>query len=142
MQTGVEDVTVTSLGFPGGVHAHIFVSWLHPYKEQRLVVVGDRKMAVFNDTATEGKLKVYDKGIEWREGRPEPRRSSETTVFFDEAEPLRVECEQFLHCIRTRQRPLTDGTSALRVLQVLQASQRSLQRGGPYRCCTFDCIFR
>jgi predicted dehydrogenase len=130
IQQGIVDVTVTDLLFPGGVRAHIFVSWLHPYKEQKLVVVGDRKMAVFDDTAREGKLKIYDKGIEWRAGLPVPRQTAETTLFFDEAEPLRRECEHFLACVRTSRRPLTDGHSALRVLKVLDASQRSLEQHG------------
>jgi len=130
LQSGIADVTVNNLLFPDGVRAHIFVSWLHPYKEQKLVIIGDRKMAVFDDTAREGKLKIYDKGIEWRAGLPVPRQTSETTLFFEEQEPLRLECEQFLTCIRERRQPLTDGRSALRVLKVLEASQISLERGG------------
>ncbi|WHZ24642.1 MAG: Gfo/Idh/MocA family oxidoreductase [Nitrospira sp.] len=130
LQSGVHDVTVTDLEFNGGVRAHIFVSWLHPYKEQKLVVVGDHKMAVFDDTAREGKLKIYDKGIEWKAGLPVPRQTAETTLFFEETEPLRLECEQFVSCIQHGVRPVTDGESALRVLAVLQASQLSLDRGG------------
>lgn len=126
----IADVTISLLAFPSGVKAHIFVSWLHPFKEQKLVVVGDRKMAVFDDTAREGKLKIYDKGIEWRAGLPVPRQTAETTLFFDETEPVRLECEHFLACVRDRTRPTTDGPSALRVLRVLDASQRSLERGG------------
>jgi UDP-2-acetamido-3-amino-2,3-dideoxy-glucuronate N-acetyltransferase len=130
LQTGVEDVTVTNLDFDGGLHAHIFVSWLHPYKEQKLVVVGDRKMAVFDDAAREGKLKIYDKGIDWRSGVPVPRQTSETTLFVDETEPLRLECLHFLASMHSRIPPLTDGPSALRVLRVLEASQSSLERAG------------
>ena len=130
LQSGIADVTVTNLLFDEGVQGHIFVSWLHPYKEQKLVVIGDRKMAVFDDTVREGKLKIYDKGIEWRAGAPVPRQTAETTLFLEEVEPLRLECEHFLHCIQERQRPVTDGQSALRVLKVLEASQLSLERGG------------
>ena len=130
LQSGIVDVTVTNLLFDDGVRAHIFVSWLHPYKEQKLVVVGDHKMAVFDDMAREGKLKIYDKGIEWRAGLPVPRQTAETTLFFEEIEPMRLECEHFLTCIRERKQPLTDGESALRVLKVLEASQMSLERGG------------
>jgi UDP-2-acetamido-3-amino-2,3-dideoxy-glucuronate N-acetyltransferase len=130
LQSGIADVTVTNLVFADGVRGHIFVSWLHPYKEQKLVVVGDRKMAVFDDTAREGKLKIYDKGIEWRAGLPVPRQTAETTLFFEELEPLRLECEHFLDCIRNRQQPLTGGQKALTVLKVLEACQISLERGG------------
>lgn len=130
LQSGIADVTVSNLVFEGGTRAHIFVSWLHPYKEQKLVVVGDSKMAVFDDTAREGKLKIYDKGIEWRAGLPVPRQTSETTLFFEEQEPLRLECEHFINCITERRQPLTSGESALRVLRVLEASQISFERNG------------
>ena len=130
LQDGIADVTVSNLLFESGVRAHIFVSWLHPSKEQKLVVIGDRKMAVFEDSAKEGKLKVHDKGIEFKGGMPTPRQTSETTLFFDEKEPLRLECDEFLNCIRHKRRPLTDGVNALRVLKVLEASQQSLERGG------------
>ncbi|MCI0486916.1 MAG: Gfo/Idh/MocA family oxidoreductase [Blastocatellia bacterium] len=129
LQSGILDVTVTNLLFEEGIRAHIFVSWLHPYKEQKLVVIGERKMAVFDDTAREGKLKLYDKGIEWRAGLPVPRQTAETTLFFEETEPLNLECLHFLSCVRERKRPLTDGENALRVLKVLEASQLSLERG-------------
>ena len=127
---GVADVTVSNLAFPNGVRAHIFVSWLHPHKEQRLVVVGDKKMAVFDDTAREGKLKLYDKGIEQRSGALVVRQTAETTLFFDETEPLRLECEAFLAAIADRKPPRTDGVNGLRVLRVLAACQRSLENGG------------
>ena len=131
LQPGIADVTMTSMTFADGVRAHIFVSWLHPFKEQKIVVVGERKMIVFEDTATgEGKLKIYDKGIEWRDGLPLPRQTAETTLRFEETEPLRIECEHFLACVRERRQPLTDGASALRVLKVLEASQLSLERSG------------
>lgn len=130
LQPGIVDVTTTDLVFPGRVRAHIFVSWLHPYKEQKLVVIGDRKMAVFDDTVREGKLKLYDKGIDWSAGQPVVRQMPETTLAFDETEPLRLECEHFLTCIREGKQPLTDGASALRVLKVLEACQRSLESGG------------
>lgn len=130
LQPDIADVTTTNLSFEKGVKAHIFVSWLHPYKEQKLVVIGDRKMAVFDDTIREGKLKIYDKGIEWRSGLPVPRQTSETTLFIEETEPLLLECKHFLSCIRQRQHPLTDGENALKVLKVLEASQLSLERGG------------
>lgn len=130
VQPGIADVTVTNLIFESNVRAHIFVSWLHPYKEQKLVVIGDRKMAVFDDTAREGKLKIYDKGIEWRAGMPVPRQTAETTLFFDELEPLSLECKHFLQCLNNRQEPLTNGPSALKVLKVLEGCQISLERFG------------
>ncbi len=134
LQHQVADVTMTCLGFPGKARAHIFVSWLHPFKEQKLVVIGSRKMAVFDDVVKEGKLKIYDKGIEWKNGRPVTRQTAESTLFFPEMEPLREELLHFLDCVKTRKSPRTDGENGLRVLRVLDACQRSLgQDGQPVR---------
>jgi UDP-2-acetamido-3-amino-2,3-dideoxy-glucuronate N-acetyltransferase len=126
----IADVTVTTMSFASGVSAHIFVSWLHPYKEQKLVVVGDKKMAVFNDVAPENKLLLYEHGIEWIDRVPVPRKQDATPVKFDMAEPLKLECQHFLECVETRGKPRTDGKSGLRVLQVLDVCQRSLQGRG------------
>jgi UDP-2-acetamido-3-amino-2,3-dideoxy-glucuronate N-acetyltransferase len=130
LQHEIADVTMTCLGFPGKARAHIFVSWLHPLKEQKLVVIGSRKMAVFDDVVKEGKLKIFDKGIEWRNGEPHIRQTAESTLFFPEMEPLREELAHFVDCVRTRRAPQTDGPSGLRVLRVLDACQRSLDGGG------------
>ena len=130
LQPHVADVTVTNLHFENGVRAHIFVSWLHPYKEHRLVVIGSKKMACFNDVADQDKLVIYDQGIDWVNSEPVPRKGLGTTVDFSTEEPLRAECRHFLECLNTRCRPRTDGTSALDVLNVLQASHRSLQTNG------------
>lgn len=126
----VADVTMTCLGFPGKPRAHIFVSWLHPFKEQKLVVIGSRKMAVFDDVVKEGKLKILDKGIDWKDGQPVVRQTAESTLFFPETEPLREELAHFVDCVRTRTTPRTDGSNGLRVLRVLDACQRSLEAGG------------
>jgi UDP-2-acetamido-3-amino-2,3-dideoxy-glucuronate N-acetyltransferase len=126
----VPDTTMSYLTFAGKARAHIYVSWLHPYKEQKLVVVGSRKMVVFDDAAREGKLQIYDQGIEWRAGRPLIRQTSERTLYFGEIEPLREELEHFVECIRFRRRPRTDGANGVRVLRVLEACQRSIEKGG------------
>lgn len=130
LQHEIADVTMTCLGFPGKPRAHIFVSWLHPLKEQKLVVIGSRKMAIFDDVVKEGKLRLFDKGIDMKDGRPVIRQTSESTLFFPENEPLREELQHFLDCVRTRQTPRTDGQNGLRVLRVLEACQRSLESGG------------
>jgi UDP-2-acetamido-3-amino-2,3-dideoxy-glucuronate N-acetyltransferase len=130
LQHDVADVTMTCLAFPGKARAHIFVSWLHPFKEQKLVVVGSRKMAVFDDVIKEGKLKIFDKGIEWKDGRPVTRQTAESTLFFPEMEPLREELAHFVECVRSRKAPRTDGANGLRVLRVLDACQRSIAANG------------
>jgi UDP-2-acetamido-3-amino-2,3-dideoxy-glucuronate N-acetyltransferase len=123
----IADVTVSLLSFPSGVKAHIFVSWLHPYKEQKLIVVGDRQMAVFNDTEQEQKLLLYPHTINWSNQLPVPERAEARPVPLERSEPLRNECAHFLDCVRTRQTPRTDGHEATRVLKVLDACQRSLE---------------
>jgi UDP-2-acetamido-3-amino-2,3-dideoxy-glucuronate N-acetyltransferase len=130
LQPNIADVTVTNMLFDNGVRAHIFVSWLHPYKEHRLVVIGAKKMASFNDGVAENKLLLYDRGMDWVNGALVPRKGDGTNVEFDTDEPLKIECQHFLECLRTRQSPRTDGKSALDVLRVLEASQRSLQTQG------------
>jgi len=126
----IADVTVSLLSFPSGVKAHIFVSWLHPFKEQKLIVVGDRKMAVFDDVQTTDKLMLYPHSIEWKNQAPVIHKAEGQSITMDIREALRDECEHFLHCMQTRQRPRTDGAEGLRVLSVLQKCQRAL--GVPY----------
>jgi len=128
LQPNIADVTVTNLLFDNGVRAHIFVSWLHPFKEQRLVVVGSRKMASFDDVAK--RLVLYDQRVDLREGEPIPVKGNGEEVPFADDEPLRLECQAFLSAMETRVPPLTDGRSGLRVLKVLQAAQRSLVMNG------------
>jgi UDP-2-acetamido-3-amino-2,3-dideoxy-glucuronate N-acetyltransferase len=127
----IADVTVSLFAFPSGVKGHVFVSWLHPFKEQKLVVVGDRKMAVFNDMETTDKLVLYPHTIKWRNGFPVPDKAEAQPVPLDTGEPLRAECAHFLESVATRARPRTDGREALRVLRVLEACEASLrERGG------------
>jgi predicted dehydrogenase len=128
VQPNIADVTVTNLLFDNGVRAHIHVSWLHPFKEQRLVVIGSRKMASFDDVAK--KLVLYDQRVDVKEGQPVPVKGAGEEVPFPPDEPLRLECQAFLNAIRTRESPLTDGRSGLHVLEVLGAAQRSLILNG------------
>ena len=128
VQPNIADVTVTHLLFDNGVRAHIYVSWLHPFKEQRMVVIGSRKMASFDDVAK--RLVLYDQRVDLREGEPIPVKGNGEEVPFSSDEPLRLECQAFLSAIESRRPPLTDGPSGLRVLKVLQAAQRSLVMNG------------
>lgn len=127
----IADVTTTHLKFPSGLRAHIHVSWLHPFKEQKLVVVGDKKMAVFDDTLPwEQKLLVYPHVIEWREGAPVPVKAQAEAPLVEPCEPLLAECRHFVECCAAGARPLTDGAEGVRVLRVLKAAQESLDRDG------------
>jgi len=127
----IADVTTTHLAFPSGLRAHVFVSWLHPFKEQKLVVVGDKKMAVFDDTqAWADKLLLYPHEMKWRNGIPEPAKAEPERLEITEGEPLRLECEDFLVCLSNGSGPITDGKEGLQVLKVLNAAQRSLDEHG------------
>ena len=121
----VVDVTLSHFQFPSGVQAHIFVSWLHPVKEQKLVVVGSEKMAVFDDTS-EHKLVLYPHKIEWKNRIPTAIKAEGQIVGLDSREPLKAECEHFLDCITNLKAPVSDGAEGLRVLKVLDACQRAL----------------
>jgi len=128
VQPNIADVTVTHLLFDNGVRAHIHVSWLHPFKEQRLIVVGSQQMASFDDVAK--RLVLYDQRVELKAGEPVPIQGHGEEVPFARDEPLRLECQAFLEALATRCPPITDGLSGLRVLKVLQAAQRSLVMNG------------
>jgi predicted dehydrogenase len=130
LQPDIADVTVTSLEFGSGIRAHIFVSWLHPYKEQRMVVIGSKRMAVFDDVRSEHKLVVYDQGVDFIDGRPVARKNGGVPEAIAAFEPLRRQSEAFLESIAEFRRPITDGRSGLRVLRVLDAAERSLVRAG------------
>lgn len=126
----VADVTNTHLSFKNGVVGHIFVSWLYPYKEQKLVVVGNRGMAVFDDGKPWAeKLNLYPHQINWVNGIPNPAKADAVPVPLAEAEPLRIECQHFLDCMRTGEEARTNGLEGLNVLRVLDAAESSLTTG-------------
>jgi UDP-2-acetamido-3-amino-2,3-dideoxy-glucuronate N-acetyltransferase len=127
----IADVTVSNLQFSDNSRAHIFVSWLHPYKEQRLVVVGDKKMAIFNDVNPFGeKLLVYPQWVEFDGTLPILKKEDAEFIEHADTEPLREECAHFLDCIKTRTKPLTDAQSGIEVLKVLDACQKSIEQNG------------
>jgi UDP-2-acetamido-3-amino-2,3-dideoxy-glucuronate N-acetyltransferase len=131
LQRDVSDVTLTSIEFAGNVRAHTFVSWLHPFKEQRLVVVGSEQMAVFEDSNPTEKLVTYPHRVEWHAGKiPVAVKGERRVVPIGADEPLRVECEHFLDCCLNRIPPRTDGHEGLAVLRVLAAAEQSLRTGG------------
>ena len=129
---GIADTTMTFLRFAGGIRAHVYVSWLNPFKEQKLTVVGSNGIAVFDDTRPwNEKLLLYRQYLTWTNGQvPTPSKAKAEPVQVPEAEPLRSECQHFLTCCQERRAPRTDGAEGLRVLQVLQAAQSSLEHDG------------
>jgi predicted dehydrogenase len=128
----VQDVAFCFLRFPSGVVAHLHLSWLDPHKERRITVVGAKRMATFDDMLIEGKLALYDKGFDqdttsW--GEYIARSGDIYSPQISNREPLRLECEHFVECVRTGATPRSDGASGLRVVRVLEALQRSLEAG-------------
>jgi predicted dehydrogenase len=132
VRPSVQDVVFCYLRFPSGVVAHLHLSWLDPHKERRLTVVGAKRMATFDDMLIEGKLTVYDKGFDedtrsW--GEYIARSGDIFSPRIANVEPLRVECEHFIDCVRTGATPRSDGDSGVRVVRVLEALQNSLDGG-------------
>lgn len=125
----VEDFCIINLEFEQNVKAHIFVSWFHPFKEQRLVLVGDTGTAVFDDVSVEEKLAIYEQQIQFSQNIP-VLKNSKTVIPVNSAEPLKLECQHFISCIETRQTPLTSIQNGIDVLTVLQAAQLSLSSQG------------
>ncbi len=130
LRDGVEDVVFCFLRFPSGLAAHLHLSWLDPHKERRFTVVGEHKMATFDDMAVEGKITVYDKGFdEAPQGYGEwvTRSGDSYSPRLAGVEPLRLECQEFVNSIRERGTPRSDGESGLRVVRVLERLQQSLK---------------
>jgi predicted dehydrogenase len=143
IQAGIEDVAFMTLSFPNGASAHAHISWLNPRKVRRMTVVGSEKMAVYDDVSADAKIQIYDKGVTKQPSRPSLgdfdtfgefqlllRAGDVLIPKIDFVEPLRVECQHFVDCIADGSRPITDGQDGLRVVQVLEAAQRSIENEG------------
>lgn len=130
LQSHVADSTLTHMSFSSNVQAHIFVSWLHPFKDHRLVVVGSEAMVVFDDLLPrEEKVRLYRHRVAWKDDIPEFDKAESEPVAISDDEPLRLECETFLDCVATGASPPSNGTEAIQVLTVLDASQRAILSG-------------
>jgi predicted dehydrogenase len=131
MRPGIEDVVFAFLRFPSGLAAHLHLSWLDPHKERRFTVVGAQRMATFDDMDLERKVTVYDKGFDQSAssyGEYITRAGDIYSPRISNAEPLRLEVEHFVECVRTGATPRSDGESGLRVVRVLERLQQELER--------------
>ncbi len=135
LQQGIEDAVFVNLHFGDGKMAQLQLSWLDPHKIRKLTIVGSRKMAVFDDMESAEKVRIYDKAAE--QGSYESYGDAITLRFGDVViphvnmvEPLKLECQHFVQCVRERKVPRSDGRDGLRVVRVLEAAQRSLQQNG------------
>ena len=128
LQNKIADVTTTHLQFPDGKNAHIYVSWLHPYKEQKLVVIGDRGMAVFDDGRDwDEKLSFYAHEIRWNNDLPIPKPAKSELIKIAISEPLKLEAEHFMNPFQI-ELPRTDGLEGKMVLSVLDLAEKSMDK--------------
>jgi len=130
VQDGIEDSTLSFLSYPNNIKAHIFVSWLHPFKEQRMVVIGDKGMYVFEDSLKTEKLKFYKKGFKEVNGAIEKFDADYEVIEFENTMPLAEEQKHFYESILNNTTPRTDGKHALEVLQILERASSSLKENG------------
>ena len=136
LRPGVEDIAFLTMRFADNTLAHIHVSWLDPHKTRRLTVVGDKQMAVFDDLEATEKLRIFDKGADRNldyDSYAEyiSLRTGDIRIpHIKMGEPLRIECQHFIDCVRNRNEPKSDGNDGLRVVRVLEAADRSLRSGG------------
>lgn len=127
VQPNIEDTTITYLEYPNNIKAHIFVSWLHPFKEHRLVVIGDKGMIVFDDTVKTDKLKLYNKGFNCINGAIEKFDSEYIKLNYEDKPPLEEEQKHFFNCVINKKTPRTDGIHATSVLEILELAQKKLK---------------
>ena len=134
---GIEDVATLTLNYENGVISFIHSSWLDPNKIRKTTIVGSKKMLVYNDVEPQEKIKIYDKGVDappyydtYGDFQFSYRYGDIHSPRLDDYEPLKKQCEHFVHCVEQGLRPRSDGFSGLRVVSVLEAASKSLQRGG------------
>lgn len=128
LRPGIHDVTLTTFTYPNNIQAHIHVCWLHPFKEHRLVVIGDKSMVVFEDTKERDKLILYPKGIDWIKGEPIKRDEGFQVIGYEDIPPLQAELAHFRECVLTGTPPLTSVRNGIKVLEILEQAQAKLEK--------------
>jgi predicted dehydrogenase len=153
IQPGIQDVVFMTLDYPGNVRANVHISWLDPHKIRRMTIVGSEKMVVYDDVSADARVTVYDKAITRQSTNPVTSLGEYSTfgefqlllragdvvipqVVF--SEPLKLECQHFVHCVKTGERPLTSGIDGLHVVQALEAAQASLSQEGTSISVQYD----
>jgi UDP-2-acetamido-3-amino-2,3-dideoxy-glucuronate N-acetyltransferase len=126
LQDGVHDTTITTLEYPNNVMGHIFVSWLHPFKEHRFVVVGSKGMIRFEDSLEGKPLVLYDKSVDWKDGKPIPHSGSTRHIEYDDKMPLTVELQYFIDHLNGNPITINNSESATEVIKILELATKSL----------------
>ncbi len=127
LQPGIHDTTMTTLTYPDNVVGHIFVSWLHPFKEHRMVIIGSKGMISFEDSSQEKDILFYEKGIDWIQGEPIKRDGPTEVMPYEKGFPLTNELQYFLDHLDDSKLEIADGQNAFDVLEVLEKATESLQ---------------
>ena len=139
LQRTISDIATTFIRFPSGAEAQVFVSWMHPFKEQKLIVIGEDGMALFDDQQPwEKKLTLFHSKVVWNEGKAQPSKGDADPVVLEPGEPLAAECQHFVECIKGECSPLTSVQDALDVVEILSRSTRAMswtQENQPQRKC-------
>lgn len=137
LREGIEDLVFMYLEYPGNIIAHVAVSWLDPHKIREMVIVGSKRMVVYDDIDNEGKIKIYDKGVDrladdsaYGQYQLKLRAGDLVAPKISLYEPLLKECQHFIECITSGKAPRTDGRNGLRVVRVLDAAFKSLKNDG------------
>jgi len=126
LQKNIADVTMSTLDFNNNIKAHLFISWINPYKEQKLVVVGEKGLVVFDDTIDD-KLVLYNHKVNWNNNVPVVSKAKGEVINIEKSEPLKNECQHFIDCVESRNKPITDGMEGLGVLKLLTLCEQSLK---------------
>jgi len=127
LQPGIHDTTMTMLTYPNNVVGHIFVSWLHPFKEHRMVMIGSKGMISFEDSSDEKDILFYEKGIDWIQGEPIKRDGPTEIIPYEKGFPLTNEIQYFIDHLDGSRLEIADGQNAFDVLEVLEKATSSLQ---------------
>ena len=137
LDNGIEDIAYATFTFPNRVLAHLRSSWLDPSKTRRITVVGSKKMVVYDDVEPLEKIKIYDKGVKairrtdtYGDFQFAYHYGDVVAPYYRFEEPLRVQCNHFLDCIRNNETPVSDGLNGLRVVQILEAADYSMKHAG------------
>ena len=126
LQNGIEDTTVTTFKYPNNIMGHIFVSWLHPFKEHRFIVIGSKGMVSFDDASNNKSLVFYDKTINWKKGKPVPKNGKALYIDYKDEMPLELELKYFMKNIN-RKPKIANSKSALDVINILETTTKSLK---------------
>jgi predicted dehydrogenase len=132
MQKHIDDITITQLTYPNNIHAHIFVSWLHPFKEQRLIIIGSQGMISFDDSSKEKNILFYNKRIDWHEGIPVKVEEPDKIIAYKRSSPLANELNYFIEHLDSKIE-IADGKSGYEVVRVLEKAQKFLDKESLYR---------